>query len=331
MLVPQRYSERLGLIEPDQLRDAAALAGIGDVRDAYPGPGGPFGQNVVIETSDGSFVLRGNPHGHDQLTKERRVAAFVAERSSLPVPWPYEVHEDTEIFGWTFAVVPYLPGEPGADLWGPADDDARIDLAAATGEALAWLHEAEADFFGPYDAQLDDFVEMDDFSEWFLRRLDHWRRRCRAVNALSMDAEQYIDDLIESSVDALDEPFNPVLVHHDFHVENLSFVPDGDGGFEAAGVFDLGSAVLGDGEQDLVRMLRFLHEDAEREAFVDAYTSEIPLGDDAADRLGLYALADALVFWEFARRVGAYVDEEASFVGTMRPLVERARSYGARA
>ncbi len=328
MLGPQKYSERLGLIEPDQLREATERHELGELRDAYPAPGGPFAQNVVLETTQGLFVLRGNPRGHSQLTKERRVARFIDERSTLPAAWPYTVCDDTETFGWTYAVLPFLPGTPGLELWPTLDADGRVDLAGAAGESLAELHDARADFFGPYDGQLDDFIELEDFGDWFLHRLGHWRNACRAVNALSTDAEQYIDDLIDEHADALDEPFTPVLVHHDFTIENLNFDL---GNFEATGVFDLGEANLADGEEDLVRMLGHLDTDDEREAFVEAYTEDHPLRPGAGDRLALYALVDHLRVWEFGRRFGAIFDEDASFVGTANPVIERARAVGKRA
>lgn len=328
MLGPQKYSERLGLIEPDQLREAAARHDLGELRDAYPAPGGPFAQNVVLETTQGLFVLRGNPRGHAQLTKERRVARFIDERSTLPAPWPYRVCDDTETFGWTYAVLPFLPGTPGLELWPTLDADGRIDLAAAAGEALAELHDARSNFFGPYDGQVDDFIELEDFGDWFLHRLEHWRKACRAVHALSTDAEQYIDDLIDEHADALDEPFTPVLVHHDFTIDNLNFDP---GSFEATGVFDLGEANLADGEEDLVRMLGRLDTDEERQAFVEAYTEGAPLRPGAESRLALYALVDHLKVWEFGRRFGAVFDEDASFTETARPVIERACAVGSRA
>lgn len=323
MLLPLKYSERLGLIEPEQLYEAARRVDLGDVLDAYPGPGGPFGQNVVLLTTRGTFVLRGNPHGHVQLTKERRVAHVIHERSSLAAPWPYLVCEDTDVFGWTFAVLPHLGGEPGGDLWTVATEAGKRALARVTGEALSRLHDASFEFFGPYDAQMDDFIEMDDFADWFLYRLGHWRDACRAVQGLSTEAELWIDALIERCAPTLDEPFVPVLVHHDFTFDNLSFDDDG----VAAGVFDLAAAHVGDGEEDLVRMLRAVESDEQRAAFVDEYVARRPLRPGASDRLQLYALADWLVVWEQARRLGT-IHGDASFVDATRPVVETAASLG---
>jgi hygromycin-B 7''-O-kinase len=321
-LEPRKYSERLGVLDADQLQAACDEFDLGTVTDAETPVGGLFGQNVILQTSNGRFVLRGNPHGHVQLTKERRVARFIDDNSSLPAPWPYQVSEDTETFGWTYAVMPCLPGESGTSLWETGTDTDRRALAVATGEALARLHEAQGRFFGPYDAQLDDFIEMDDFPDWVLHRLEHWRASCRAVNALSTEAERYIDNLIEECAEALEEPFEPVLVHHDFKFGNLSFERRKNG-FEASGLFDLFEAYLADGEEDVVRML-WLADREQRQAFVDAYTSELPFRDGAADRLALYALSDWLVIWEYGSRVGWF--EDSTFMDRIVPIVRNARA-----
>jgi aminoglycoside phosphotransferase (APT) family kinase protein len=323
-LIPQRYSERLGVLEPDQLRDAAERFDLGELIDAEPASGGLFGQNVFLTTTQGEFVLRGHPHGHVQLTKERRVARFINERSSLPVPWPYQVCDDASTFGWTYAIMPRLEGESGSDLRVLADEERRLELADAAGEALAMLHEAQTDFFGPYDAQLDDFIALDDFPDWFLHRLEHWRSACRAVNAMSTEAELYIDDLIEKHADALKEPFTPVLVHHDFKLGNLNFDPDT---LDPTGVFDLFEAYIGDPEEDVVRMLWTVDTDEERKAFVESYTSERPFRPGAADRLTLYALCDWLVVWEYGRRIGSWF-EDTTFMESIQPILRNAQAIG---
>jgi aminoglycoside phosphotransferase (APT) family kinase protein len=328
VLTPQKYSERLGVIEPEQLQEVAERFELGEVLDAYSPTGGLFGQNLILETRGGRFVLRGNPHGHVQLMKERHVAEFIHHSSSLAAPWPYKVCDDASLFGWTYAVMPCLPGTSGTELWQSADEAGRVALSRATGDALAALHEAESDFCGPYDAQADGFIAVDDFADWCLHRLDHWRNACRSVNALSTEAERYIDDVLEQCADGLDESFTPVLVHHDFKFGNLNF--EAGGGFRPTGVFDLFEAYVGDGEEDLVRMLWLVQTDQQRHAFLDAYASRRPLRPGASQRLAIYALADWLVIWEYGRRVGTFFEESASFVETARPVVDRAGAVGSR-
>ena len=319
-LEPRRYSERLGVLDAQQLQAACDMFDLGAVTGAEAPVGGLFGQNVILTTTSGPWVLRGCPHGHVQLTKERVVARFIHERSSLPAPWPYEVSDDTEIFGWTFAVMPCLPGEAGTSLWEHEGD--RIALSSATGEALARMHDASGDFFGPYDAQTDDFIAMDDFRDWAVHRFEHWRSACRAVNALGTDAERYVDDLLDECAPALDVPFDPVLVHHDFKFGNLAFQRSG-ATFEASGVFDLFEAYLADGEEDLVRMLWMTNRD-ERNAFTDAYVAARPLRDGAAERLAIYAVSDWMCIWEYGARHGWF--EGSTFLDRAVPIVRNARA-----
>jgi aminoglycoside phosphotransferase (APT) family kinase protein len=322
-LVPQKYSERLGVIDPDQLFEVAEQFDLGDVLEAEAASTGLFGQNLFLTTSEGRFVLRGNPHGPQQLTKERVVAQIIDERSSLPAPWPYDICEDTSTFGWPYAIMPWLEGETGAVLFETQDEEGKIDLAAAHGEALARLHEATNPFFGPYDGQLDNFVQMDDFGDWTLHRLEHWRNLCRAVNALPTEAERYIDELIERHSPALKEPFTPVLVHHDFTLGNVNFHADD---FEPAGVFDLMEAYFGDPEEDIVRML-WQFDREQREAFVDEYHEGEGFRPGAKDRLALYAICDWLVIWEYGSRIAGWF-EDASFIERAVKIVRNAQAIG---
>lgn len=326
-LASRKYSERLGVIHPDQLQAVADEFGLGRVIAAEPAPAGLFGQIVLISTTVGEYAMRGNPHGHAHLTKERLVARLVHEQSSLAAPWPYYVSENTDLFGWTYAVMPRLPGTTGSELWKTSDAEQRGALAAACGEALARLHETTSPFFGPYDAQLDAFAELANFPDWVLQRLEHSRTGCRSANALSLEAERFIDSLIDECAGALAEPFAPVLVHHDFQPGNLT-LQRARSGFAVTGVFDLFESYFADGEEDLVRMLWQVQTDKQRHQFVDAYTAHRPLRPGAAQRLALYALADWLIIWEYGKRNGVWFDDDVTFTDTAQPIITAARAIG---
>ena len=135
-------------------------------------------------------------------------------------------------------------------------------------------------------------------------------------------AEIYIDEIIDSCSPALAEPFVPVLVHHDFSLGNTNF-DEVDDGYRARGVFDLGEAHVGDGEEDLVRFL-FRRKREQRAAFIEAYIDRRPLRPGAADRLALYALADLFFMWEVSKRFTNWFGD-ASFVDTAKPIIEKVR------
>ena len=184
LLDPRHYSERLGVIDGAQLQAVADRFDLGRVTAAEPAADGLFGQIVLLTTTRGEYAMRGSPHGHGHLTKERHVAGLIHQRSTLPGPWPYQICADTELFGWSYAVMPRLPGSNGFELWNAAEGSHRIAVAAACGDAVGQLHQVTSPFFGSYDEEADAFTPLDDYPGWVLQRLDHWRDACRAIDAL---------------------------------------------------------------------------------------------------------------------------------------------------
>jgi hygromycin-B 7''-O-kinase len=296
------YSERLGSLKGEQLQAACDRFGLGQIEQAEPASAGLWGQSVMLTTTTGAFVLRGNPAPQFQFKKERAVAAVLHQRSPLPVPWPYHSCADTEPFGWPYALMPTLPGVLGSRLWEAANDVDRVQLAAAHGTALAALHQVQFDAPGPYDPASDKFVAVSDFTVWTLERIEVLRAGCRLVAALSAADERFIDELLGSCSAALDEPLVSVMVHHDFSLANTTYL-DADDGFVASGVFDLGEVHIGDGEEDLVRFL-FRRRREQRRT--------------------LYALADLLFMWEVSTRVTGWFGD-AAFVAIAEPIIRNAR------
>ena len=319
----RRYSDRLGTIANAQLQQACDTFDLGLLESAEPASAGLWGQNILLSTTAGEFVLRGHPQPPHQFAKERAVAAAINARSSLPVPWPYHLSNDTELFGWPYAILPHLTGTMGSTLWDMADDTAKVELAAAHGAALAELHQARFDGPGPYDPQQGAFVRIADYRAWTLDRIELLRTRCHDIDALTPDDQRYIDRTIESCADALTEPLTAMLVHHDFSLANTNYELI-DRHYRATGVFDLGEAHLGDGEEDLVRFL-FRRRRDQRVAFIKAYTAQHPFRAGAGDRVTLYALADLLFMWEVSQRTTHWF-ADASFVGTAQPTLDRARN-----
>src|SRR5690242_15645949 len=147
----RKFSEHLGFLTDEQIGRACDVFDLGHVEEALPAAAGTWGQNILLRTANGAFVLRGNPQFPEQFAKEQQVAAAINAGSSLPAPWPYHVNHDPSILGWPYAVMPRLPGRMGSTLWDAADEDARIALSVAHAAALAQLHEATFAAPGPFD------------------------------------------------------------------------------------------------------------------------------------------------------------------------------------
>src|SRR4029079_17159977 len=85
------YSKRLGVLTGAQLQAALDRFDLGQLKSARSAPGGLFGQNILISTSKGDYVLRGHPHYDGQFEKEAYFSRLVAERTPATAPWPFQI------------------------------------------------------------------------------------------------------------------------------------------------------------------------------------------------------------------------------------------------
>ena len=132
--MPQRIyetSKRLGPISHDQLSRAFARFELGDLLTVKPVPLGLFGQNLFVTSSAGEFVFRGAPHGPTQFPTERFFTRLLHERTSVPVPWPYQIDDSCDFFPWSYVIMPRMPGLQVTDR------KVRRDLSGAEQRAIA--------------------------------------------------------------------------------------------------------------------------------------------------------------------------------------------------
>ncbi len=102
------WSSRLGEIPEQRFQSALDRFGLGRLLSAMPVTRGMFGQNVFLTTTTGEFVFRGCPHDDRQFLTERWAARAITEQI-WPAPWPYMISDDTDLFGWRWAIMPRLP------------------------------------------------------------------------------------------------------------------------------------------------------------------------------------------------------------------------------
>lgn len=320
------YGHRLGRLTGAQLQAAVDRFDLGGLCGAAPIPGGQFGQNVHVTAESGEWILRGCPHYDWQFPRERYFACQIAIRSRIRAPWPYLIEPSREIFGWSYALMPYLPGLQLSDpavraRLAPAEETA---IARALGAGLTILHELIWPHAGAYELQEDDVVPFAvGHRERVLGEIDDLVSQCGRLDSLSDSDLHWLSRLLKHNRAALDVPFQPTFVHHDFTTSNVVVSRD-SGAWTLSGVFDLMEAYVGDPEEDLVRALFNYIARRPRLArdFLGAYVSRRPLREDAARRLRLYMLRDCLLIWEFGHRFGKeWVVRTPDFREWAEPLV----------
>jgi len=331
-MVAREYSKRLGTLSPVQSQAALDRFDLGEFVSAEPIPFGNFGQNVFLTGTRGDYVLRGVPHYPWQFPKERFFTHLLHERTPVPVPWPYLLDSHDDIFGWSYVIMPRMPG------FQLIDPEVRRELrtadrhaiAGAMGTTLAHIHSLTWPYSGEYDLATDTIQPLElDHADWVISRMRHDLQVAIPLSDRTTDADvEWVERVIEEGREALATPFVPCCVIQDFK-EGNAVAECRDGIWQISGVFDLMEPYFGDGEADLPRQVSVCaDEDVElARNFVRAYMEQMleydrPLRPGFDERFRIYMLLDRLIIWQFAQRHGVWWDPSLTLREWAAPYVE---------
>lgn len=303
------YSRHLGAIRPDQFQAALSRFDLGAFERAEPIGAGITGQNCFLTSTAGVFVLRGRPLWPGQFEEERFLAEQIDRQTPVPAPWPYLLDAGTDIFGWSYALMPRLAGVPlpWPASWEARAPGERLDVARALGEGLGRLQELRWHHTGHFDARVGTVVPFETTAGE--RLIGHVRTGLAAARACTPDRvgdadEAYVEAILRRARPALEATGEACFVMPDYKEDNV-LVEVGPEGYRVCGVVDLGGH-FGDGAQALARQrAMYLGSDpAVAAAFVGAYLAARQPRPGFAERLAAYVLNERLEIWEWAQRTG---------------------------
>ena len=337
-------SKRLGPIGHEQLSRALARFGLGDLLTAEPVPFGLFGQNLFVTSSVGEFVFRGAPHGPTQFPTERFFTRMLYERTSVPVPWPYQIDDSCDFFPWSYVIMPRMPGLQVTDRkvrreLGGAD---LREIARAMASNLVAMQQVTLPYCARYDPERDIVrpVPIKDHAEWpfnsgygevsgapshhelVTARIRCILERARTASDRTTTADvAWAEELIEHANAALAVPFTPCFAMEDYKEGNAVLSRTADG-WRVSGVFDFMGCYFGDGETDLSRTTAeyFDQEPELAREFLATYLQLHAPRPGFRERFSLYMLLDRLIIWEYVQR---HEPDVASKMGTLREWTER--------
>jgi aminoglycoside phosphotransferase (APT) family kinase protein len=247
------------------------------------------------------------PHYDWQLPAEQFFCELLHTRTRTPVPWPYLLDPRDDIFGWSYAIMPRMPGLQPSDpgVAGALAGKDRLGMAQAMAENLALMHELSWPFAGGFELASGTIAPCPvSWAEWVAADVHGWLERARTHSDRTTDADiDWVDQLLHFAHDALAEPFHPSFVMHDYKEQNATFERAGEG-WRVSGIFDLMEAFFGDGEIDLSRQtVQYMEEDPElAQAFVRRYLELRTARPGFRERFVVYLLWDRLVIWEYFQR-----------------------------
>jgi Ser/Thr protein kinase RdoA (MazF antagonist) len=314
-MTARRYSDRLGVIAEERFQAALDRFGLGRLTGTTPITRGLFGQNIFLHTSEGDFVLRGCPHDERQLQHERFFCRLLHERTTVPVPWPYLIDERDDLFGWTYALMPRMPGiHIDDEARKTLSMDERAAIAAAMGGTLAAFGDAGGEH-GRYDREADGIVPggsaVGEARSWMEERIGDAERYCPSTIAADRG---WIDGIVARGLEALAASCPATATTTDFG-EGNSVVERGDGAWRVSGVFDFYEYGMGDLERSLARPLgAYLGQDPLlARAFLAGYTARRPLRAGARERMAFYVLGDRFIIWNYGHSNAKWFPDDLPF------------------
>jgi aminoglycoside phosphotransferase (APT) family kinase protein len=198
------------------------VAGFRGPMSATKFSGGQSNPTYLLDAGSGRYVLRRQPPGQllksaHAVDREFRVLSALAD-TAVPVARAWHLCEDRDVIGSMFYLMSY---EEGRIFWNPAlpevSRDARRDYYASIVETMAALHDVDPEAVG-----LGDYGRP---GNYFERQIGVWTKQYRAAETERIEPMEALIEWLPAHCPA-DTSQRPSLVHGDFRIDNLIFMPD---------------------------------------------------------------------------------------------------------
>jgi len=326
----EKYSTHLGTISEEQFDQALQRLGLGNFVKAEKITYGIIGQNVFLTSTKGEFVFRGNPISPNQFLIEQFVASKLHKHTNVTVSYPYYVDELTDIFGWSYAIMPRLQGiqiANGGTMLMEIEKPDRLKIARAMAEVLVEMQKFTYKEHGEEASSLMNVYYADEDREEIIQGRQEHIAKLRERHPVTDEDADYIMNILTENIDGLFVPFEPCFKMGDFKEDNVLFSHDAKSGdWEVCGVYDLAYSHFGDGESEIYRAYAmYLEVDVDVAAeFISTYKALKPPREGFEKRLKVHLMGERLGMWEWAmNEQKAWWDENFSLKDWLMFYLER--------
>ncbi|WP_374020491.1 aminoglycoside phosphotransferase family protein [Paenibacillus thiaminolyticus] len=322
-------SKSLGALTDSQLQRMLDRFGLGRLLRSAPTEHGVMKQTLFITSTAGEFVLKGNPLYPGQWKEEAYFIRHLHAKTGVNVPYPYLIDESDDIFGWSYALMPRLPGRhiQGPELLHHEEDACAI--AAELGRALLSLHGWKAEHPGEFDPDSGHIRPFaDSYTAWLYGTIRYWLDDAAKYSVITDQDKKWVEQLLDNAQAAMDRLDSPAFVMGDFKPENV-LVQQSDRGWEVSGVIDFTTSYFGDAIADLPKLTALYLERGEEEqaaSFLSAYIGDSALLQEGfLERFRVHMLHQRLLRWGCAQAMKQVTwDPALSFSEWAEPYTEAA-------
>lgn len=204
-------------LDPAQIAPIWEAYQLGPVRRVVPISGGSRNTSYLVNDE---LVLRLNTRDPEFVKfRNEHIAYQVLAGSGLPLPTVIAVDETRTLLPYDLIILTCLPGVPIAASRATLSADQLHGLAWQAGQSLARIHEHTFQHFGKLHQ-----LHQQPFLTWQAYFDDYARRYLEAAEQAGLIDDRQLRRLAQVQQQAhglLAQVTQPVLVHSDFHYENL--------------------------------------------------------------------------------------------------------------
>ena len=223
------------------------------------------------------------------------------------MPYPYLIDPASDIFGWSFVIMPRLPGLHLQDkgVVSELSLSDRHDIACALARTLVEAQTLTGEWAGQYDVATRSVQPFDKhYRAWIVDRIREKMAAAQSYNDHTTPSDvDWIESVIAQAMPVLHLAYQPCVVLADFGEHNL-VVTLAEGAWRVSGVFDLMTAHFGDGQADLsLPVTAYLGQDERlADVFVAEYLRVKTRPPAFVEHQRLYMLDLTLSFWRHWQR-----------------------------
>lgn len=307
-------TNQIGDVSFSSLQEALHEFDLGILEEYKQTEKGVMGQTLLIRTSQGEYILKGNPLYVGQLQEEQFFAQQLAEHTAIPVPVPYLLQKNTDLLGWSYAIMPRLPGKHLYDSSHQAalGQDEQEEIASMLAHSLVELHRWKVPDAGEYDPIAERIVPFaGTYLDWLYGTIRHWLLDAQKYSVITDADIAWVDEQLRLAEVAFEAMPVPGFVMGDFKVENFVIQKIGShaSDWRISGLFDFTTSYFGDGTADLTKMTAmYIHKNQPELAkrFLHTYRELVCANDEErckhfAVRLGIHLLYQRILVWGEAK------------------------------
>ena len=286
---------------------------LGTLHSYKPTEHGVMKQTLFIHASSGDYVFKGNPLYPGQLREEQYMIEQLKKHTKAPVPTPYVIDPAEDLFGYSYAIMPLLPGihyhELGKLTLSEEEHEVILSRLAV---ALRELHTWRTPIAGEYDPLTEDIRSFDQGLYPFLKQqILYWLEDARKYSPIEDEDIIWAREKILAAESSFCNIDTYSFVMGDYKSENI-LIQQNAGEWKVSGIIDFTTAYFGDPLADVVKFTnQLLWKGQQKRAgfFLSSYLQAANISSsphDISSRLSIHFLYSVILRWGEIHATGQF-------------------------